>query len=101
VRTPRGEFLGCAGYADLKRQIPMRTNHAFQIGSITKSFVGVVCAQMHAEGILNLDTCITNTWYMATEAARGEVAHGYEDWFSEGWRNGGLQTCAGFERMPA
>jgi D-alanyl-D-alanine carboxypeptidase len=60
VRTPRGEFLGNAGYADLKRHIPMRTNHAFQIGSITKSFVGVVCAQMHAEGIVNLDGCITN-----------------------------------------
>lgn len=60
VRTPRGEFLGCAGYADLKGRIPMRTNQAFQIGSITKAFAGVVCAQMHAEGLLNLDTCITN-----------------------------------------
>ena len=60
VRTPRGEFLGSAGYADMKRDIPMRTEHAIQIGSITKSVVGIVSAQMHAEGILNLDTCITN-----------------------------------------
>jgi D-alanyl-D-alanine carboxypeptidase len=60
VRTPRGEFLGSVGYADLKRQLPMRTNHAFQIGSITKSFVGVICAQMHTEGRMDLDVGITN-----------------------------------------
>ena len=61
VRTPRGEFFGSAGFADLERRMPMRTNHAFQIASITKSFVGVVCAQMHAEGVLSLDDCITNS----------------------------------------
>jgi D-alanyl-D-alanine carboxypeptidase len=28
---------------------------------------------------------LTNTWYMATEPARGETAHGYEDWFYWWW----------------
>jgi D-alanyl-D-alanine carboxypeptidase len=61
VRTPGREFVGSVGEADLKRHLPMRTNHAFQIGSVTKAFVGVVAAQMHAEGKLNLDAMITNS----------------------------------------
>ena len=60
VRTPGHEFIGTVGEADLKRHIPMRTNHTFQIASITKTFVGVVAAQMHAQGKLDLDACITN-----------------------------------------
>ena len=61
VRTPKGEFIEAVGEADFKRHIPMRTNHAFQIGSVTKSFLGVLAAQMHAESKLDLDASITNT----------------------------------------
>jgi D-alanyl-D-alanine carboxypeptidase len=61
VRTPGREFVGSVGDADLKNHLPMRADHAFQIGSVTKSFVGVVAAQMHAEGKLNLDAIITNS----------------------------------------
>ncbi|MGI8604464.1 MAG: serine hydrolase domain-containing protein [Verrucomicrobiales bacterium] len=61
VRTPKQEFIGSVGESDLKAHVPMRTNHAFQIGSITKSFLGVVAAQMHAKGNLNLDAIITDS----------------------------------------
>lgn len=60
VQTPAEQFLGSVGYADLKRRIPMRTDRAFPIGSVTKSFVGLVCAQMHAEGKLDLDSSVTH-----------------------------------------
>jgi D-alanyl-D-alanine carboxypeptidase len=60
VRTPEQEFMGGIGEADLKHHTPMRPNHAFQIGSVTKSFIGVVAAQMHAEKRLDLDAVITN-----------------------------------------
>ena len=60
VSTPRREYLAAIGMADLKRAVPMRPNHLFQIASVTKSFVGVLAAQLHAEGKLNLDAPITN-----------------------------------------
>jgi D-alanyl-D-alanine carboxypeptidase len=60
VKTPRSQFLNSVGEADVRRHLAMRPNHVFQIASVTKSFVGVVAAQMHAEGTLNLDASITN-----------------------------------------
>lgn len=69
VRTSNDEFLHAAGYADRRRRIPMRTDHAFQIGSITKSFLGVVFAQMHAEGLVDLDVRIAH-WLDADHTSR-------------------------------
>jgi D-alanyl-D-alanine carboxypeptidase len=60
VQTPKTQFLACAGKADVGRNIPMQSNHVFQIGSITKAFLGLVAAEMHAESKLNLDAAITN-----------------------------------------
>jgi D-alanyl-D-alanine carboxypeptidase len=60
VRTPGHEFIGVIGEADLKWHIPMRTNYAFQIASVTKTFMGAVAAQLHAEGKIDLDLSITN-----------------------------------------
>src|SRR3954471_18774544 len=50
VRTPRSTFVGAVGYADVARQTPMRPDYAFRIASVTKTFTGVVIAQLEAEG---------------------------------------------------
>jgi D-alanyl-D-alanine carboxypeptidase len=60
VRTPATNFLGSVGWADRKRKVPMRPDHAFRIASVTKTFTGIVTAQLHIEGVLNTDACITN-----------------------------------------
>jgi len=60
VRTPHTQFLGSVGLADVARRIPMRPDHAVRIGSITKTFVGVVAAQMQAEGLLDTEKFVTS-----------------------------------------
>lgn len=60
VQTPRTNFVGAVGWADVKRKIPMRTDHEFRIGSITKTFTGVTAARLQTEGLLNTDLVITN-----------------------------------------
>jgi len=60
VRTPATNFLASIGWADRKQKIPMRTDHAFRIGSVTKTFAGIVTAQLHTEGKFNTDAVITN-----------------------------------------
>jgi D-alanyl-D-alanine carboxypeptidase len=60
VRTPTTNFLASVGWADRKQKIPMRTDHAFRIGSVTKTFTGIVAAQLHTEGKLDTDAVITN-----------------------------------------
>jgi D-alanyl-D-alanine carboxypeptidase len=42
------------GFADLDRKLPVSTDLLFQIGSITKSFVGLVILQLRDEGKLDL-----------------------------------------------
>lgn len=42
------------GYANLDRKEPVTTDHLFQIGSITKSFVALVLLQLREEGKLDL-----------------------------------------------
>lgn len=42
------------GFADIDRRVPVATNHLFQIGSISKSFVALVLLQLHDEGKLDL-----------------------------------------------
>lgn len=60
VRTPQTNFVGSIGWANAKRKIPMRPDHAFRIASATKMFLGILAAQLHAEGRLNTDLVITN-----------------------------------------
>jgi D-alanyl-D-alanine carboxypeptidase len=60
VKTPATNFVGSIGMADVKRKIPMGTNHSFQIGSVTKLFTGLVIAELHREGRLDADLVITN-----------------------------------------
>lgn len=42
------------GYADIARRLPVTTDHLFQIGSITKSFVALVILQLREQGKLDL-----------------------------------------------
>ena len=43
------------GYANVELRTAVTTDHLFQIGSITKSFVALVLLQMRDEGKLDLD----------------------------------------------
>jgi D-alanyl-D-alanine carboxypeptidase len=43
------------GHADIKTGLPVRPENLFEIGSITKSFVGLALLQLHEEGKLDLD----------------------------------------------
>lgn len=60
VQTPKTNFLGAAGYADVKKKIPMRVDDEFRIASITKMFVGVTAARLQRNGLLDTDSPITN-----------------------------------------
>ena len=60
VQTPQTNFLGALGWADVKRKIPIRPEHEFRIGSITKMFTGLTVLQLERDGILKTDSVITN-----------------------------------------
>ena len=60
VQTPETNFVGSAGWADVKLRIPMRPDNEFHVASITKLFVGVTAAKLQREGLLNADLSITN-----------------------------------------
>jgi CubicO group peptidase (beta-lactamase class C family) len=47
------------GLASLDRRTPVTSSHLFQIGSITKSFVGLVLLQLQDEGRLELQQSVT------------------------------------------
>jgi D-alanyl-D-alanine carboxypeptidase len=44
----------CYGFANIDQRVPVSTDHLFQIGSISKSFVALVLLQMRDEGKLDL-----------------------------------------------
>ncbi|MGA8528963.1 MAG: serine hydrolase domain-containing protein, partial [Acidobacteriaceae bacterium] len=46
--------VACYGFANLDQRLPVASDHLFQIGSITKSFVALVILQLHEEGKLDL-----------------------------------------------
>ncbi len=48
-------WTGVAGKADITRNISVKEDHLFGIGSITKTFVAVVTLQLAEEGRLSLD----------------------------------------------
>jgi D-alanyl-D-alanine carboxypeptidase len=56
-----GEVLLRGGYgvADLELGVPMRPDHVFRLGSITKQFTGVAILMLAEEGALSLDDPIT------------------------------------------
>jgi len=68
VKSPQEDFVGSAGWADRKQQVPMRVDHAFRVASTTKLFLGMVAAQMHVEGLLDTSQPITH--YLPPEITR-------------------------------
>ena len=58
VRDSTGVRAGAAGYANLRTKERMRVDHAFRVGSITKTFVATVVLQLAAEGTLGLDDAL-------------------------------------------
>ena len=47
-------WSGTAGYSNLEKQVPVKQNTKFGIGSITKTFVAIVALQLVEEGRLDL-----------------------------------------------
>ncbi len=55
ARREGGNRIATFGYSDVETRQPVTPDHLFQIGSITKSFVGLTCLQLHDEGKLDFD----------------------------------------------
>lgn len=55
VDGPGVHFDGTAGFADTEGQVAWQPDHLFRIASNSKTFLGVVAAQLDAEGLLDLD----------------------------------------------
>jgi D-alanyl-D-alanine carboxypeptidase len=58
VRDAKGARVGTAGYANLRTKERLRGDHAFRVGSITKTFVATVVLQLVAEGVVRLDDSV-------------------------------------------
>jgi D-alanyl-D-alanine carboxypeptidase len=58
VHESQGIKAGVGGYANLRTKERMRADHAFRVGSITKTFVATVVLQLAAEGALGLDDTV-------------------------------------------
>jgi CubicO group peptidase (beta-lactamase class C family) len=62
------------GYADIAAKLPVTTAHLFEIGSITKSFVGLTILQLHDEGKVDLQAPIRNYLpWLSMETNFGEI----------------------------
>jgi D-alanyl-D-alanine carboxypeptidase len=62
------------GYADIAAKIPATPTHLFEIGSITKSFVGVLVLQLHQEGKVDLHQPILHYLpWLSMQTDLGEV----------------------------
>ena len=62
------------GYVDLVAKLPVTTSHLFEIGSITKSFVGLTILQLHEENKVDLQAPIRNYLpWLAMETDFGEI----------------------------
>ncbi|MEI6845150.1 MAG: serine hydrolase domain-containing protein [Actinomycetes bacterium] len=62
VITNKNEIVSefAFGYADIERAIPTRTDHLYEIGSISKTFVSIIINQLVVEGRIDLDQEITS-----------------------------------------
>lgn len=62
------------GYADLERRIPMSEGHAFEIGSISKVFAGLLISQLVDAGVTALDTRVEDVLpWIRLGAHSGEI----------------------------
>jgi len=53
-------WTGTAGYSDIRRKVPVKTDDRFGVGSITKTFVARVILQLAEEGRLDLTRTAIN-----------------------------------------
>jgi CubicO group peptidase (beta-lactamase class C family) len=69
----RGEVVLDAGYglADLEARAPMRPDHIFRIGSISKPFAAAVLLRLAARGLVSLDDPVDR--HVAGYPMRGQV----------------------------
>ena len=62
------------GYVDLAAKLPVSTSHLFEIGSISKSFVGLTVLQLHDEQKIDLQAPIRGYLpWLSMETAFGEI----------------------------
>jgi CubicO group peptidase (beta-lactamase class C family) len=62
------------GYVDIAARIPVSPAHLFEIGSITKSFVGLIILQLHDEGKIDLQAPILGYLpWLAMESDFGDI----------------------------
>ncbi|MEL6671009.1 MAG: serine hydrolase domain-containing protein [Bacteroidota bacterium] len=60
VKTTDGNsWLAAAGYADMQEQVRMENCHPLMVGSISKTFTGVLIMQLHDEGILDVKDALS------------------------------------------
>ena len=62
------------GYVDLAAKIPVSTSHLFEIGSISKSFVGLTVLQLHEEQKVDLQAPVRSYLpWLSMETTFGEI----------------------------
>jgi D-alanyl-D-alanine carboxypeptidase len=62
------------GYVDLAAKLPVSTAHLFEIGSISKSFVGLTILQLHDEQKVDLQAPVRSYLpWLSMETAYGEI----------------------------
>jgi D-alanyl-D-alanine carboxypeptidase len=62
------------GYVDLAAKLPVSTSHLFEIGSISKSFVGLTVLQLHEEQKVDLQAPIRSYLpWLSMETSFGEI----------------------------
>jgi len=62
------------GYVDLAAKLPVTTSHLFEIGSISKSFVGLTILQLHEEHKVDLQAPIRSYLpWLSMETTYGEI----------------------------
>lgn len=59
VRSPKGEWHGTGGYADVEKGIAMNPEHTLRIGSISKVFTSVTILKLQEEGKLDISDKIS------------------------------------------
>lgn len=59
VKDSTGFFVGSAGMADIRENVPMQTCHISKIASVTKFMFGVAIMRLQEKGILSLDDPIS------------------------------------------
>ena len=60
IKDGKPFFTKAYGYSDLNNKKKASLQTSFYIASVTKSFVGLIAAQLEEEGLYNLDESITN-----------------------------------------